>query len=290
MSNLKQLKLRIAGVKSTQKITKAMKMVAAAKLLKSQNQKDLAKNYAKNMQSMLNNIALSAKQNNDTAPLLTGTGKSDSHLLVIMSSDRGLCGAFNSSILKKAKLIIKDYITKGYDYKILCIGKKSYEHLKLLHENKVIEVIPGFSNKKFSYSQAVEIASKVTDLFEKSEFDVCTVLYNEFQNAMKQNVMTRQLIPLSCNELGVNDQQIYEYEPRQEKILDKILPLNLAVQLYYIILESIVSEHGARMTSMDSATNNANEMIGNLTLLYNRSRQAAITKELIEIVSSAEAL
>lgn len=290
MSNLKQLKLRIAGVKSTQKITKAMKMVASSKLLKSQEQKNQAKAYANKMHEMVENIAASAMVSGDVLQLLTGTSKSEIHLLVLVSSDKGLCGAFNASIVKKAKSMVQKLVASGKDYKILCLGKKAYEQIKTLYHDKIIEVIPSFSSKKFSYEKAVEVSYKITKLFDEGAFNVCSFIYTEFQNAIKQNVTTRKLIPL--NEEVANNNKvpelIYEYEPNQNAILEKILPLNLAVQIYYILLESIASEHGARMAAMDSATNNATDMIGKLTLLYNRSRQAAITKELIEIVSSAE--
>lgn len=290
MSNLKQLKLRISGVKSTQKITKAMKMVAASKLLKSQEQKDQAKPYADKMSNMVGNIAASALASGDSIPLLTGTGKDQIHLLVLVSSDKGLCGGFNASIAKKTKTIIQNLKAQGKEYKILCLGKKAYDQIKSLYSDKVIEITPSFSSGKFSYEQAVEMSHKITKLFEEGEFDVCSFVYTEFQNAIKQNVVARKLIPLVDEKDNENNppKQLYEYEPKQNIILEQMLPLNLAVQIYYILLESIASEHGARMTAMDSATNNANDMIAKLTLLYNRSRQAAITKELIEIVSSAE--
>lgn len=290
MSNLKQLKLRISGVKSTQKITKAMKMVAASKLLKSQEQKDQAKPYADKMSNMVGNIAASALASGDLIPLLTGTGREQMHLLVLVSSDKGLCGGFNASIAKKTKAIIQNLKAQGKEYKILCLGKKAYDQIKSLYSKKVIEIIPSFSSGKFSYEQAVEMSHKINKLFEENEFDVCSFVYAEFQNAIKQNVISRKLIPLVDEKANDNKppEQLYEYEPKQNVILEQMLPLNLAVQIYYILLESIASEHGARMTAMDSATNNANDMIAKLTLLYNRSRQAAITKELIEIVSSAE--
>lgn len=288
MSNLKQLKLRISGVKSTQKITKAMKMVSASKLLKCQEQKDKAKPYADKMYEMVENIAYSVIANGDSSPLLTGNGNNKTYLLVLISSDKGLCGAFNSSIVKKTKATIQLLQAEGKNYKILCLGKRAYEQIKNIYQNQIIEVIPSFSNKKFSYEQAVELAHKITDLFNKGEFDVCSFIYTEFKNAIKQNTILRQLIPLNDETKQMEKPNSYEYEPKQNTILEQILPLNLAVQIYYMILESIASEHGARMSAMDSATNNATDMIGNLTLLYNRSRQAAITKELIEIVSSAE--
>lgn len=288
MSNLKQLKLRIAGVKSTQKITKAMKMVAAAKLLRAQEKKDKAKTYSSKMNGLVNNVAIPMIAENIYVPFLLASNN-NTHLLVVISADRGLCGSFNSSLAKKVRTIIKDLTLRSVDYKILCVGKKVYENLKPLYQNKIIETIPSFSNKKFYYSDAVEIKDKLIELYNKSEFGYCTVIYNEFQNAVKQNVVQKQIIPLVSREVIV-EQKVFEYEPRKEKILDKLLPENIAVQLYYMILESIASEHGARMTAMDSATNNATDMIASLTLKYNRSRQAAITKELIEIVSSAEAL
>jgi F-type H+-transporting ATPase subunit gamma len=288
MSNLKQLKLRISGVKSTQKITKAMKMVSASKLLKCQEQKDKAKPYAAKMYEMVENIAYSVIGSGDSSPLLTGNGSNKTHLLVLISSDKGLCGAFNSSIVKKTKATIQLLNAEGKNYKILCLGKRAYEQIKNIYQNQIIDVMPSFSNKNFSYEQAVELSDKITDLFNKGEFDVCSFIYTEFKNAIKQNTMLRQLIPLNDETKQIAKPSSYEYEPKQNTILEQILPLNLAVQIYYMILESIASEHGARMSAMDSATNNATDMIGNLTLLYNRSRQAAITKELIEIVSSAE--
>jgi F-type H+-transporting ATPase subunit gamma len=289
MSNLKQLKLRIAGVKSTQKITKAMKMVSASKLLKSQEQKDLAKPYANKMFEMVQNIAKSSKDEITNLPLLTGTGKNELHLLVLVSSDKGLCGSLNTSIVKKAKLTISHLISQGKKFKILFIGKRAFEQLKFQYKDKAMEIIPSFSSKKFSYEVALELSQKITDIFTDGAFDECSFIYPEFKNALKQTVVLKKLIPLSEEEVAQENNKIaYEYEPHQNEILEKMLPLNLAVQIYYIILESVASEHGARMTAMDSATNNASEMISKLTLQYNRSRQAAITKELIEIISSAE--
>jgi F-type H+-transporting ATPase subunit gamma len=266
-----------------------MRMVSASKLLKSQEQKDQAKTYANKMFEMLQNIASSMNNNADPIPLLTGSGKNDVHLLVLVSSDKGLCGSFNTSIAKKAKNIAQQITAQGKDFKILCVGKKAFEQIKPLYGNKVVGIIPSFSNKKFNYEQAVELANQISEMFNKAEFDECSFIYAEFINALKQNVTTRKLIPLvnTTNSLH-KEREVYEYEPNQDTILEKMLPVNLVIQIYYIILESIASEHGARMTSMDSATNNASEMIGKLTLLYNRTRQAVITKELIEIISSAE--
>ncbi len=309
MSTLKQLRLRISGVKSTQKITRAMKMVAASKLLKAQDQKDLAKPYANKMYDVIAHLASSVSLDNELSPLLIGNGKDNTHLLVAVSSDRGLCGGFNTAIVKRVKKQIKLLESEGKKYKILCIGKRAYDQLKLLYQDFIIDVMPGFSNSKLSYKEAGEVSANIIALFEQKKFDACIFIYSEFQNAMKQNMRSRKLIPLdeelSSQRTKDDEEQvklaklaqknkahdlIYEYEPSEEKLLNQVLPLNLAVQIYYILLESIASEHGARMTAMDAATNNANDMIVKLTLLYNRSRQAAITRELIEIISSAEAL
>ena len=296
MSTLKQLRLRINGVKSTQKITKAMKMVASSKLLKAQEQKEHAKPYANKMYDVVAHLATSVSPDLEVSPLLTGHKQQNNiHLLVVISSDRGLCGGFNTSIAKKVKSHINTLKSNGKDYKILCLGRRVFDQIKALYRDSVIEVIPSFSNKKLNYSDTDEIAAKIISLFSKNEFDVCTFIYTEFQNALKQHVRMRQLIPLNEELAPLSEKihhnhhhKLYEYEPDEATMLNHILPLNLAVQIYYILLESIASEHGARMTAMDAATNNAKDMIGRLTLLYNRSRQAAITKELIEIISSAE--
>ncbi len=309
MSTLKQLRLRISGVKSTQKITRAMKMVAVSKLLKAQDQKDLTKPYANKMYDVINHLVGSVSPDNELSPLLTGNGQDKTHLLVAVSSDRGLCGGFNSSIVKRVKKQIKLLESQDKKYKILCIGSKAYDQLQILYQDLIIDVMPGYSNGKLSYKEAGEISAKIIALFEQKKFDTCVFIYSEFQNAMKQNVHSRKIIPLDeelslqrikddeaevkPNKLAQKNQAhglVYEYEPSEEKLLNHVLPLNLSVQIYYILLESIASEHGARMTAMEAATNNANEMIVKLTLLYNRSRQAAITRELIEIISSAEAL
>jgi F-type H+-transporting ATPase subunit gamma len=290
MSTLKQLRLRISGVKSTQKITRAMKMVAASKLLKAQESKDQAKPYANKMYEVIANISSSSSGDGLYSSLLSGNGKNETHLLVIVSSDRGLCGAFNSNVVKKVKALAKDILAKGQKYKILCIGKRAFEQLKSTHRESIIESMQGFN--KVTYEDAKSLANKITSWFDKNEFDLCTFIYTEFQNVIKQNIKLRKLIPLNEELLAYETKTrhpiVYEYEPKEKVMLDKILPLNLAVQIYYLLLESEASEHGARMTAMDSATNNANEMITKLILLYNRSRQAAITRELIEIISSAE--
>jgi len=306
MSTLKALRLRISGVKSTQKITKAMKMVAASKLIKAQDQKEQAKSYANKMYDVVTHLVDSVSDKSEFASLLTGNGNENSYLLVAVGSDRGLCGGFNSAIVKNLKKKIQQLESEGKAYKIICIGKRIYEQIKANYQSHVIEVISGFSNRKLSYHDGSEISDKILTLFNQNEFDVCTFIYSEFQNAVKQHIRWRKLIPMDQelswqreqdNEGNIRNTEhfnkvsrIYEYEPSESRILNQILPLNLGLQVYYILLESIASEHGARMTAMDAATNNASDMINRLTLLYNRTRQAAVTRELIEIISSAEAL
>jgi F-type H+-transporting ATPase subunit gamma len=278
MSTLKQLRLRISGVKSTEKITKAMKMVSASKLAKAQEAKDSLKPYADKMYNVVSGLAGSISEEIDVSPLLVGNGKDNIHLIVVISSDRGLCGGFNSSIVKAVKQHMNSPNLRG----------KEFKQLKLFYENQIIEVISGFS--KDTYKEAYALSTRIMDLFKNNEFDTCTFVYTEYKNALKQNTCIRKIIPLNedLSQHSAHDSDVYEYEPSESYMLDFILPLNLSVQIYYMILETIASEHGARMTAMDSASKNAQEMIADLTLLYNRSRQAAITSELIEIISSAE--
>jgi F-type H+-transporting ATPase subunit gamma len=289
MSTLKQLRLRINGVKSTEKITKAMKMVSASKLSKAQEAKDHLKPYANKMYNVVAHLAGSVSKESDLSPLIIGNGRDNIHLLVVISSDKGLCGNFNSCIVKTVKQHINSLQVEGKECKILCLGKKAYEQLKHHYNKHIIGVSPGFN--KAIYDEANKLADKLMDLFKNHEFDTCSFIYTEFKNAMKRNTCIRKIIPLN-EELSSYathmEAHTYEYEPSEDFMLQTILPLNLAVQIYYMILETIASEHGARMTAMDSASKNAKEMIGDLTLLYNRSRQATITRELIEIISSAE--
>ncbi len=289
MSTLKQLRLRISGVKSTEKITQAMKLVSASKLSKAQDAKDHVKPYADKMYNVVAHLTNSSPWRNELSSLILGNGKDDMHLLVVVSSDKGLCGSFNSSIVKNVKLHIESLKAKNKQYKILCLGKKAHDQLKQHYGEYIIGATHGFTRP--NYEDANNLAIKMMTLFKDNQFDSCSFIYAEFKNAMKQNTCIRKLIPLNeelSNHHTHASSYVYEYEPYQKLMLQHILPLNLAVQIYYIILESIASEHGARMTAMDSACKNAKDMIGKLTLLYNRSRQAAITSELIEIVSSAE--
>jgi F-type H+-transporting ATPase subunit gamma len=266
-----------------------MKMVSASKLSKAQEAKDHLKPYANKMYNVVAHLAGSVSKESDLSPLIIGNGRDNIHLLVVISSDKGLCGNFNSCIVKTVKQHINSLQVEGKECKILCLGKKAYEQLKHHYNKHIIGVSPGFN--KAIYDEANKLADKLMDLFKNHEFDTCSFIYTEFKNAMKRNTCIRKIIPLN-EELSSYathmEAHTYEYEPSEDFMLQTILPLNLAVQIYYMILETIASEHGARMTAMDSASKNAKEMIGDLTLLYNRSRQATITRELIEIISSAE--
>ncbi|MEK6734608.1 MAG: F0F1 ATP synthase subunit gamma [Pseudomonadota bacterium] len=291
MSTLKQLRLRISGVKSTQKITKTMKMVAASKLLKAQEQQKHTKTYADKMYHVIAQLSESV-DDRDLTPLLVGNGNKKMYLLVTIGSDKGLCGSYNSVVARRLRSQIELLEEASKNYKILCIGKKVFDQIKSQYGKSIIEVLPGMSEKQVKYDDAQFLSDKIIAWFGKNEFDVCYFIYNEFQNALKQNIAMRKLIPMNEELLSIEKQEkhVYEYEPKEKDILQHLLPLNLAVQIYYILLEAGASEQGARMTSMDAATNNAKDMIDKLTLLYNRSRQAAITKELIEIISSAESI
>jgi F-type H+-transporting ATPase subunit gamma len=298
MATNKDLKLRIKSVKSTQKITKAMKMVAAAKLRKCRNKAEAAWPYAEKMALLLTNLAGNTSFEDNAPNLLVGNGKQDKHLIIVATSDRGLCGAFNSSIVRATKKLIQSLTNSGKSVKIFCIGKKGYEQLRPYYKQLIVDKVEGITKREISYSDAEAIAKKVLTAYEANEFDICTVIYNKFQSAIAQIVTEQQLIPLLENETNferdlhpanqVNTS--HEYEPSQELILQELLPKNFTVQIYHALLESAASEQGARMTAMDNATNSASDMIKGLTLIYNRSRQASITKELIEIISGAEAI
>lgn len=296
MPSLKSLRVRIASVKSTQKITSAMKMVAAAKLRRAQEQAEAARPYAERMARMLGSLAGSLGDASGASPLLVGSGKEGVHLIVVATSDRGLCGAFNSSIVRGARQRIRQLQNEAKSVKILCVGRKGRDQLRRDFGRLIVETIDEVGKRKLSYSDARRIAGKVTAMFGAGEFDVCTIIYNRFKSAISQIVTHQQLIPfpVAAGEggAGVPTQSgaIYEYEPAEEEILAALLPRNLEVQIYRALLENAASEQGARMSAMDSATRNAGDMIRRLTLNYNRTRQAAITKELIEIISGAEAV
>jgi F-type H+-transporting ATPase subunit gamma len=298
MANLKVLKGRIESVKSTRKITSAMKMVAAAKLRKAQENAEAARPYAERMERMLGSLAASIGSTEGAPKLLAGTGKDDTHLLVAFTADRGLCGGFNGSIVRRVRQMVKQLKGQGKTVKVLFVGSKAHDVLKRELGDGVVDVVKGIGKKGVEYSEGAGVAGKITEMFENGEFDVCTVVFNRFQSAMTQIVTEQQLIPFAPAEDADNDNDkadegagaTYIFEPDEEEILADLLPGNLSVQVFQAMLESAASEHGARMSAMDSATRNAGEMIDKLTLTYNRTRQAVITSELIEIISGAEAL
>lgn len=291
MASLKDLKIRIASVKSTQKITKAMKMVAAAKLRRATERAEAARPYAERMSSMMAAVA-SRMPGGDNAPkLLAGTGRSDVHLIVVMTSDRGLCGGFNSSIVRAVRQKATALQAQGKTVKLLCIGRKGYDQLAPLYRPHIVHTIRDLSKKALDFSDAQLVSNAVFDTIEAERVDVVSIVYNKFKSAISQEVTFQQLMPLEIPESDPSEAStVYEFEPEEEAIMADLLPRNFAVQVFGALLENSASEQGARMSAMDSATRNAGDMIKRLTLQYNRTRQAAITKELIEIISGAEAL
>ena len=290
MPSLKDLKNRIGSVKSTQKITSAMKMVAAAKLRKAQEQALASRPYTSLMDKVVTKIA--SKMSGNTIDLLTGKTDNKTHLIVVFSADRGLCGGFNGSITRAVRAEIKKLEEDGIKVKLLMVGKKSADALNREFGHLFVERIDGNSAKP-NYTDAEIIAKKIISLFEDNQFGVCKVIFNKFVSAITQEVTFKSLIPADIQETEtdeVDSNSIYEFEPSEEEILNDLLPRNLATQLFSSQMESTASELAARMTAMDNATRNAGDMIDNLTLQYNRTRQAVITKELIEIISGAEAL
>jgi F-type H+-transporting ATPase subunit gamma len=296
MPSLKALRIRINSVKSTQKITRAMKMVAASKLRRAQENAEAARPYAERMERMLGAIAGSMAGSGNAPRLLAGTGKEDTHLLIVTSSDRGLCGGFNSSIVRSVRGRIADLRDHGREVKILCLGRKARDQLNREYGSLIVDTIQELEKGGLSFAKAADIAARVSGMFDAGEFDVCTIVYNHFKSIMSQTVTTQQLIPYTAPEgaepagTQAAHAAVYEFEPSEEAIIADLLPRNLAVQVYRALLESAASEQASRMTAMDNATRNAGDMIDRLSLFYNRSRQAVITKELIEIVTGAEAL
>ncbi|MEM9097140.1 MAG: F0F1 ATP synthase subunit gamma [Pseudomonadota bacterium] len=291
MPSLKDLKNRINSVKSTRKITSAMKMVAAAKLRRAQEHAEAARPFAERMDTVLGNLAKGAKDSPSAPRLLAGTGAEQTHLLVVASSERGLCGGFNSSIVKLARTDIERLLSEGKTVKILTVGKKGREILRRTYGELMIGHIDMSDVKKVGYTNAADIAKDVLTRFDAGEFDVATLYYNQFKSVISQVPTALQIVPASFPETEDEGEQVnYEYEPEEEEILADLLPRNLGVQIFRGLLENAASEQGARMSAMDNATRNAGEMIDRLTIEYNRSRQAAITSELIEIISGAEAL
>lgn len=293
MPSLKDLRNRIASVKATQKITKAMKMVAAAKLRRAQDAAEAARPYAERMEQVLANIAAAFEGRDDAPKLMTGTGRDQVHLLIVATAERGLCGGFNSSIAKLARERARSLIAQGKEVKILCVGKKGFDAIKRELGKYVIRTIELRGVKSIGYTNATDISDTVFKMFEAGEFDVCTLFFAEFKSVISQVPTAQQLIPAKLPETtkaADGASLVYEYEPDEAAILTDLLPRNVSVQIFRALLENAASEQGARMSAMDNATRNAGDMIKKLTLRYNRQRQAQITKELIEIISGAEAL
>ena len=294
MPTLKELRVRIRSVRSTQKITAAMKMVAASRLRRAQEQAEAARPYALRMERVLGSLAALMAGQAGAPPLLAGTGKDDVHLMVVATSDRGLAGGFNATILREARRRIRDLDNAGKTVKILTIGRKGRDSLRRDYSRLIHDSLIEVGRRRVSFEEARDIAQRVLALYQAGEFDVCTIVFNRFRSAITQIVTGQQLIPFAAPaaaEAAVETgEAIYEFEPSEEEILTELLPNNLAVQIYTALLENAASEQGARMTAMDNATRNAGDMIDRLTMNYNRTRQAVITKELIEIISGAEAL
>ena len=300
MASLKDLRIRIDSVKSTQKITSAMKMVAAAKLRRAQEHAEASRPYAERMERMLGSLAQAVAGRAGAPGLLAGTGSDDVHVVVVATADRGLCGGFNTNIVREARRQIDSRIEAGKQVKILCIGRKGRDQLRRLYGERIIDTIEDVAKPRVEYPTANGIAERIIQALGDGDFDVCTIIYARFKSAMSQIVTVQQLIPFAVDEddedgEGVESTPglggaIYEFEPEEAEILAELLPRNLSIQIFKALLENQASEHGARMTAMDSATRNAGEMIDSLTLIYNRTRQAAITGELIEIISAKEAL
>ncbi|MBN8939306.1 MAG: F0F1 ATP synthase subunit gamma [Rhizobiales bacterium] len=289
MPSLKDLRNRIASVKATQKITKAMQMVAAAKLKRAQNAAEAARPYAEKMEAVLSNLTGSVA-GADAPLLLTGTGKSDVHLLLVCTAERGLCGAFNSSIVRLAREKALALQAEGKTVKFLCVGRKGYDLIRRQFEKQIVGFIEFRAIKQLSYAQAEQVGRELLKLFEAGEFDVATLFFSKFKSVISQIPTASQIIPAQVSGDAGGAKTPYEFEPGEGEILADLLPRNITVQIFKAILENAASEQGARMSSMDSATRNAGEMIKKQTLKYNRARQAMITKELIEIISGAEAL
>ena len=295
MPSLKDLRNRIASVKATQKITRAMQMVAASKLRRAQAAALAARPYAERMNSVLVNLASSVKDSPSAPRLLIGTGGDKTHLLIVCTAERGLCGAFNSSISRLAREHANRLIADGKDVKIICVGRKGYEMLRRTLGARIIEFVELRGVRQIGFGEADMIAKKVLDLYEANGFDMATLFFARFRSVIQQTPTAKQIIPAEIGAEGTTPAPdlkgaAYEYEPDEETILGDLLPRNIAVQIFGALLENAASEWGAKMTAMDSATRNAGDMIDRLTLNYNRSRQAQITKELIEIISGAEAV
>ena len=293
MPSLDDLKKRITSVKSTQKITKAMKMVAASKLRRAQENAEKGRPFSEKMNNIILNISNSIIDKDNASKFLVGTGKDNIHLCVVITADRGLCGGFNTNICRKAKNYFEKILKEGKTLKIFTVGSKGHDQLKRAYGSYIIEKTNFKGFKNISYKEAEEIGKKIIKLFNDNKFDVCKIFYNKFKNVITQIPQAQQIIPIenvqNKNEYK-NLENFYEFEPEENEILEDLLPRNISTQIFKAFLENAASEQGSRMTAMDNATRNAGDLVDKLTITYNRSRQAAITKELIEIISGAESL
>jgi len=291
MPSLDDLKKRIVSVKSTQKITKAMKMVAAAKLKKAQENAEKGRPYSEKMQNIILNLTNSISDPDNAPKLLIGTGNDKTHLCVVMTADKGLCGGFNSNICKLAKNYFEEILKEGKNLKIITVGSKGLDQLRRIYNKYIVKKISFKNKKKITFLEAEEVGRIILELFDKNEFDKCILFYNNFKNVITQIPQAQQIIPAKKKDNSEKiDNEFYEFEPEEDEILEDLLPKNISTQVFKAFLENAASEQGSRMTAMDNATRNAGDLVEKLTINYNRSRQAAITKELIEIISGAESL
>jgi F-type H+-transporting ATPase subunit gamma len=292
MPSLDDLKKRIKSVKSTQKITKAMKMVAAAKLRKAQESAEKGRPYSQKMQNIILNLTKSINDPQNAPKLLVGTGEDKKYLCVVLTADRGLCGGFNSNICKLAKNNFKKILSEGKDLKIITVGSKGFDQIKREYSKYVIKKFSFKEKKQITFEEANIVGNEIISLFNQNEFDKCILFFNNFKNVITQIPQAQQIIPTEVNKNDESEEKkfSYEFEPEEDEILEELLPKNISTQIFKALLENAASEQGSRMTAMDNATRNAGDLVDKLTINYNRSRQASITKELIEIISGAESL
>ena len=292
MPSLDDLKKRIYSIKSTQKITKAMKMVAAAKLRRAQESAEKGRPFSEKMNNIILNLSSSVSDKDNASKFLVGTGKDNIHLCVVITADRGLCGGFNTNICRKAKNYFEKIIKEGKTLKIFTVGSKGHDQLKRVYGSYIVDKVNFKGYKRITYKEAEEVGKKIIKLFNDGEFDVCNIFYNKFKNVITQIPQQQKIIPIQKleSEKEKKIENSYEFEPEEHEILENLLPRNISTQIFKAFLENAASEQGSRMTAMDNATRNAGDLVDKLTITYNRSRQAAITKELIEIISGAESL
>ena len=290
MPSLDDLKKRIKSVKSTQKITKAMKMVAAAKLRRAQESAEKGRPFSEKMNNIILNLSNSISDKDNASKFLVGTGKDTTHLCVVITADRGLCGGFNTNICRKARNYFDKILKENKTLKIFTVGSKGYDQLKRIYGKYIVEKVNFKGFKKITYKEAEDVGKIIIKLFNESQFDVCKIFYNKFKNVITQIPQEQQLIPIESKKKEKIPDSFYEFEPEENEILNDLLPRNISTQIFKAFLENAASEQGSRMTAMDNATRNAGDLVDRLTINYNRSRQAAITKELIEIISGAESL